>query len=74
MSQQTETKVLNLALLSSVSGAPGYGWHALKPEEVPDWIKDDPELLWNLACGDMVRKGGPWYRAVQFHDPSPTVN
>ena len=41
-------------------------WQPVPPERVPDWIKDDPEVVANLVGGDMAknRDGGLcWFRA-----------
>lgn len=66
------TQTMNLAFLCSATGGPGNeGWHPLKPEEVPEWITGDPDLLLKLAYGDMVRySDGVWYRAVKLPLPS----
>ena len=43
-------------------------WQALKPDEVPAWISDDPDVIANLMAGEMCQnKLAPlaWYRAEQ---------
>lgn len=40
-------------------------WTALRAGDVPDWLKNDPEVVGKMRSGYMCRNGdtGPWYRA-----------
>lgn len=49
------------------------GWHPIKPEEVPDWVKN-PEVMARLASGEECMDcgqgdvGSCWYRAIHASD------
>ena len=43
-------------------------WDPLKPEDVPEWIKDQ-DILGELVAGQMCsdpKKDGKWYRAEKL--------
>ena len=44
-------------------------WKLVKPEDVPDWLKNDPVCVGHLMRGEMAQKDntGLWYRAEQAH-------
>lgn len=58
-------KQANLVILTSSDGE---NWHMLKPEEVPEWVRQ-PDIVGHLVDGEMCMdprqepKGSPWYRA-----------
>lgn len=66
-------KQANLVILTSVNGRDG--WHPLKAEEVPDWVKTPDNMARMVAgyqCMDPTQPddGSAWYRAI----PAPTVH
>jgi hypothetical protein len=69
----SDLKQANLVILTSVTGRDG--WHPLKFEEVPDWVKTPDNiarLRAGFACMDPTQPndGSNWYRAVKL----PTVH
>ena len=56
----------NLVILASPNGRDG--WRAVKPEDVPEWVKDHDNMA-RLMAGEMCMKadegesGSDWYRA-----------
>lgn len=43
-------------------------WHMVPVDKVPDWIKDDPDVLANLVNGEMAKQadGLTWWRAERI--------
>jgi hypothetical protein len=68
-----DLKQERLVILTSVNGRDG--WHPLKAEEVPDWVKTPDNIARMRAgfdCMDPTQEGdgSNWYRAI----PVPTVH
>lgn len=60
--EASEEKEVEMVVLSSGDG--DYPWEPVPPQDVPDWIKNDPRVVGNLVDGQMARRGqGLWYRA-----------
>lgn len=41
-------------------------WEPVMRDDVPDWVKNDPEVMGNIINGQVVHndtQGGFWYRA-----------
>lgn len=55
------------------NGEPLGDWRLLKPEEVPEWLKN-PDVLGIMLQGELARDGedeaSPWYCAVRLADPN----
>ena len=39
----------------------------VRPEDVPDWVKD-PDVLGRMVNGEMCRNEGPWFLAVRANE------
>lgn len=62
------TRQATLIIYSSPNGRDN--WQPVKPEDVPQWLKD-PERMAHLVAGEMACKndegdrGSDWYKAVR---------
>lgn len=61
-----------LVIFASEDGADGQaGWLPLRPEEVPEWIRGDMDVLGHMVAGDMVHdpeQDARWFRAQRTVD------
>jgi hypothetical protein len=61
-----------LIILMSADG--NEPWYPVLPDAVPDWIKNDPDVLANLVNGEMAKQadGLCWYRATKINADGET--
>ncbi len=63
------TKVARAVILKSDDEV---RWEPVRPEDVPEWLKEE-DVMGNLVAGAMAkREGTPWFRA-QVLDSSPIL-